>query len=72
MLLELERIQVPPGKHIILENVSWQEFESILEDLGERRNSRIAYNQGFLEIMTPLPEHEYSKGEFQESNARRE
>ena len=61
MLLELERIQVPPGQHIILENVSWQEFENILEDLGERRNSRIAYNQGFLEIMTPLPEHEHSK-----------
>ena len=53
MLLELGRIQVPPGQHIILENVSWQEFENILEDLGERRNSRIAYNQGFLEIMTP-------------------
>ncbi|AFY38893.1 protein of unknown function DUF820 [[Leptolyngbya] sp. PCC 7376] len=61
MLLELERIQVPPGQHIILENVSWQEFERILEDLGERRSSRLAYNQGILEIMTPLPEHEHSK-----------
>lgn len=61
MLLELERIQVPPGQHIILENVSWQEFERILDDLGEHRGTRLAYNCGFLEIMTPLPEHEHNK-----------
>lgn len=61
MLLELERIQIPPGQHIILENVSWQEFEHILEDLGEHRNSRIAYQNHCLEIMAPLPEHEHSK-----------
>lgn len=53
MLLELDRIQVPPGQHIILENVSWPEFERILEDLGEHRSSRIAYNQGTLEIRNP-------------------
>ncbi|OKH19558.1 Uma2 family endonuclease [[Limnothrix rosea] IAM M-220] len=61
MLLELQRIHVPPGQHILLENVSWQEFERILEDLGERRSSRIAYNKSTLEIMTPLPEDEHSK-----------
>ena len=53
MLIELERIQIPPDQHLLIENVSWQEFESILEDLGERRNSRIAYKQSLLEIMTP-------------------
>lgn len=61
MLLEVSRIIVPPGQTVILENISWSEFEAILEDLGESRGSRIAYNQGKLEIMTPLPEHEVNK-----------
>ena len=44
-----------------MENINWSEFESVLEDLGENRGSRIAYDQGKLEIMTPLPEHEVNK-----------
>ncbi|MEL6439536.1 MAG: Uma2 family endonuclease [Cyanobacteria bacterium J06621_8] len=61
MLLEVSRITVPPGQTIVLENISWTEFEAILEDLGSSRGSRIAYDQGRLEIMTPLPEHEVNK-----------
>ena len=61
MLLEVTRITVPPGQTIVLENISWDEFEAILEDLGEKRGSRIAYDRGRLEIMTPLPEHEVNK-----------
>lgn len=61
MLLELNRITVPPGQRVLLSNVSWQEFEAILEDLGEHRASRVAYDNGVLEIMTPLPEHETNK-----------
>lgn len=38
--------------------VSWQEFESILLELGEHRSARIAYSNGNLEVMVPLPEHE--------------
>jgi ABC-type molybdenum transport system ATPase subunit/photorepair protein PhrA len=30
MLLELGRINVPPGQRVILEDISWQEFETIL------------------------------------------
>lgn len=61
MLLELKRITVPPGQRVLLSDVSWQEFEAILDDLGEHRASRIAYDNGTLEIMTPLPEHEINK-----------
>lgn len=61
MLLEVKRITVPPGQTVVLENFSWEEFEDILEDLGESRSSRIAYDRGQLEIMTPLPEHEVNK-----------
>ena len=61
MLLEVKRIIVPPGQTVVLENISWSEFEAVLEDLGESRSSRIAYDTGKLEIMTPLPEHEINK-----------
>ena len=46
---------------VILYNISWQQFENLLQDLGEHRAARIAYNNGTLEIMTPLPEHELYK-----------
>jgi Uma2 family endonuclease len=61
MLLELRQISVPPGERVILQDVTWQEFEAILEELGEHRSSRLAYDRGTLEIMVPLPEHEASK-----------
>lgn len=61
MLLELKRFTIPPGQRVLLKDVSWQEFEDILTDLGESRASRIAYANNTLEIMTPLPEHERSK-----------
>lgn len=61
MLLEVKKIVVPPGQTIVLRDISWSDFESILEDLGENRSSRIAYDCGHLSIMTPLPEHEVNK-----------
>lgn len=59
--LELQQLSVPPGQRIILKNVSWQEFEAILDELGDHRAARLAYDDGTLEIMTPLPEHEDNK-----------
>lgn len=59
--LQLRQIRVPPGQRLILEDVSWQVFEAILNELGEHRGSRVAYSQGTLEIMTPLPEHQKAK-----------
>jgi Uma2 family endonuclease len=59
--LQLKQIRVPPGDRVILEDISWQEFETILLELGEHRGSRVAYTQGLLEIMVPLPEHEKAK-----------
>ncbi|MEA5470181.1 Uma2 family endonuclease [Spirulina sp. 06S082] len=46
---------------VLIHNFSWQQFENLLLDLGDSRSSRIAYDTGTLEIMTPLPEHEYFK-----------
>jgi Uma2 family endonuclease len=61
MLLELNRLTVPLGDRLLLQNVTWAEFEQILSELGEHRSLRIAYHQGLLEFMTPLPEHEAAK-----------
>lgn len=61
MLLEVKKIIVPPGQTVALHDISWDEFEAILVDLGESRSSRVAYDQGRMEIMTPLPEHEVNK-----------
>ncbi|AKG20460.1 Uma2 family endonuclease [Calothrix sp. 336/3] len=61
MLLNIKRIDVPPGQRVLLRDVTWQEFETILEELGEHRAVRIAYDRGVLEIMAPLPEHEFGK-----------
>jgi Uma2 family endonuclease len=46
---------------VVLYDISWQQFENLLKDLGESRAARVAYDNGTLEIMTPLPEHEYYK-----------
>ena len=61
MLLELKRLDIPLGQKILVKDVSWLEFEQILEELGEHRGSKIAYDNSTLEIMTPLPEHESNK-----------
>lgn len=61
MLVELQKIQVPEGQRVLFNNITWQEFETILEELGEHRSARVAYDRGILEIMTPLPEHEINK-----------
>ncbi|MFM6066375.1 MAG: Uma2 family endonuclease [Sphaerospermopsis kisseleviana] len=57
----VSKMQLTPGSKVTIPDVSWDEFEAILKELGEKRNSRIAYIQGNLEIMVPLPEHEIPK-----------
>ncbi|HEY9632958.1 MAG TPA: Uma2 family endonuclease [Coleofasciculaceae cyanobacterium] len=59
--LQLRQLDVPPGHRVLLHEVSWQEFEAILEELGEHRGIRLAYCKGTLEIVAPLPEHEKAK-----------
>jgi Uma2 family endonuclease len=51
----------PLRDRVLLYNLSWRQFENILGELGECRGTRVAYDNGTLEIMTPLPEHEYYK-----------
>jgi Uma2 family endonuclease len=59
--LQLRQLDVPPGQRVLFHDVTWNEFEAILDELGEHRCTRIAYSNGILEIMAPLPEHESDK-----------
>ncbi len=59
--LQLRQINVPPGHRVIFKDVSWEEFEAILEELGDHRASRLAYSKGTLEIRMPSLRHEVDK-----------
>ncbi len=59
--LQLRQMVVSPGQQIQLQDVDWVEFEAIVAELGESRNSRIAYCDGSLELRMPLPKHEKAK-----------
>ncbi|MFQ4144704.1 Uma2 family endonuclease [Chlorogloeopsis sp. ULAP02] len=56
--IPIQAIELAPGSQIAIHNLSWQDFEQILADLGEKRHTRIAYYRGTLEIMSPLALHE--------------
>ncbi|MCY7347295.1 MAG: Uma2 family endonuclease [Pyrinomonadaceae bacterium] len=46
------------GRTILLNDISWAEYEMFLKDFEERAGWRLAYDGGKLEIMPPLMEHE--------------
>ncbi|MEB3217494.1 MAG: Uma2 family endonuclease [Nostocales cyanobacterium 94392] len=48
----------------VLHNISWETFETLLNETGEDRASQFAYDGSTLEIMTPLFEHENPKINF--------
>jgi Uma2 family endonuclease len=48
-------------QRVIIENVSWETYEKILELFDERPGLRITYLAGALEIMVPSREHERRK-----------
>jgi Uma2 family endonuclease len=56
--IPIRAIELTPGSMISIHNLSWQDFEEILAELGEQRNTRVAYFRGTLEIMAPLALHE--------------
>jgi len=61
VLKPVSQITLSPGSVVTIPNITWLEFESILQELGEKRRTRIAYSESTLEIMVPLPEHERPK-----------
>ena len=61
MQVTIQQLVIPPGQQLLIKDISWQMYEQLLEEFGEKRGGRINYSQGVLEIMVPLPEHEDDK-----------
>ncbi len=59
MNIPINKIQLNPGSLITLNNLTWEQFEAFLEEKEANGiKTRIAYIQGILTIISPLPAHE--------------
>ena len=47
-----------PEQRVILNGISWETYERILADKGDRPVPRLAYDRGVLEAMSPSVRHE--------------
>lgn len=57
--LPITTIDLSPGSHLLINDVTWEQYETLYAELGEdRRVPRLNYCNGTLEIMSPLPAHE--------------
>ena len=48
----------PADQPVLMDGVSWETYEALLADGGDCRQTRMAFDQGVLEIVTPSYEHE--------------
>jgi Uma2 family endonuclease len=58
MAIPIKAIQLALGSVINIDHLTWDDYETILTELGENRCLRLTYYQGTLEIMSPLAIHE--------------
>lgn len=49
---------IPVGATLRVDNVEWEDYEQLMYDLRESSVVRVFYDQGRMEIMSPLPAHE--------------
>ncbi len=52
---------VPPDKRVVISDVTWDDYESLVEQLSENRNRRVAFDGKDIEMMTLGPFHERQK-----------
>lgn len=50
--------RITPEQPLILHNITWDEYEDLLEQVGEPGGLRISYDNGRLKIMSLSAEHE--------------
>lgn len=53
-------IPLSEQQHLVLDGMSWGFYERLLEDIGDRP-IRVTFDKGSIEIIPPLPEHEWVK-----------
>lgn len=47
-------------QRVVLSKISWQKLEALLQEMAADRSTHLTYDQGLLELMAPLEEHERS------------
>src|SRR6202040_2862014 len=52
---------LPAGAVLWVDDVSWDDYERLLDDLGDDYGVRIFYDRGRMEIMAPASTHEKPK-----------
>lgn len=57
----MNKTLVKPENITILTKIRWETYQALVLDLAETPSKKLTYDQGILEIMTPLPEHEVNK-----------
>jgi Uma2 family endonuclease len=56
--VSLKSLSLSPGSCLTIDEISWDEFEAIQAAFDERPGIRVAYCDGTLELVSPLPAHE--------------
>ncbi len=54
----ISQIKLAPGSAMAIAGLTWKTYEALLQELGEDRSTRIAYDRGVLEIRMPGEPHE--------------
>jgi Uma2 family endonuclease len=54
----METVESRAEQRVLLHNISWETYERLLDERGDSRVPRLAYDRGDLEIMSPSSEHE--------------
>ena len=49
---------LPPASTLVFNDVAWEEYEGLLEEIGEASGLRISYDSGRLQVMTLSMSHE--------------
>lgn len=50
-----------PDQHVLLRNITWEQYVALAESRGESASPRLTYLEGELEIMSPSGDHERTK-----------
>lgn len=54
----ISQIELTPGSAIRIGGVTWEGYIALLKELGDERSTRVAYENGVLEIRMPGQPHE--------------
>ncbi|MDJ0599005.1 MAG: Uma2 family endonuclease [Crocosphaera sp.] len=60
-LANLQSTHNDSEQRLILTGISWQQYEQLLDSLGDSATYRTSYLEGVLEIMSPSRRHEVTK-----------